>query len=263
MGDVGVAVGPPVWEGKRWTLKEKAVLCLRTSVLGEYEAGGPYGQGDLIDKERAAINCSPTPVREALSAVAAEGLIRLVPNKGVMIDKVGDAELKEILAITLAVETLAARELAEREEAELAGLESHQREMMGLADASSPQAKVRFVDLDVEFHCGLAREARCRNAETLLRTLRTRTRKNVALEQITSEKRHEVVGEHERILEALRSRDPGRIEEAIRSHVVSRARRWFQGHETYLQSLDFFAHSRRETDRSEGTRRDRKRRIGP
>lgn len=243
MTDVGATAASPLWEGRKWTLKEKATLQLRTVVLRTLEPGDVRTQEALIKQVKAEFGCSRTPAREALCTIAAEGLIRLVPRLGLMVASVDSRELREILAITLALETLATRELVAQEEPNLGELESLQREMEGLVHSDLPEAKVRFVDLDVEFHSGLAREAGCRNAETLLRRLRNRTRPLVKLKDITPAKRNEVLGEHQALLHALKSRDARKVEKATRDHLLKRARRWFDGQEAYLRSLDLFAPS--------------------
>ena len=61
------------------TSAERAVVELREVILrGELPAGARLGEVELAER----LGVSRTPVREALTRLAAEGLVQLVPNRG-------------------------------------------------------------------------------------------------------------------------------------------------------------------------------------
>ena len=71
-------------------------LTIRRQILsGEREGGEWLREGDLA----ASIGVSRTPVREALRRLAAEGLVRHEPNRGVQVADWGAGDLDEIFSL--------------------------------------------------------------------------------------------------------------------------------------------------------------------
>ena len=70
-------------------------------ILKEEIISGIYGPNDwLQEKELAAkLNVSRSPVREALRQLAADGLVREVPNKGMFVRAFTPKEIKEIFEV--------------------------------------------------------------------------------------------------------------------------------------------------------------------
>ncbi len=81
----------------------EALDVLRDEILsGRLPEGARLGEADLA--ERLAV--SRTPVREALSRLAAEGLVDLVPNRGARVASWTIDQLREIFELRLAVEPM-------------------------------------------------------------------------------------------------------------------------------------------------------------
>jgi len=76
--------------------------------------GGQYRPGERLNINTLAkfYNVSPVPVREALRALEAEGLISFTPNRGAVVKALSVEELRETFAIRIVLESLAAREAA-------------------------------------------------------------------------------------------------------------------------------------------------------
>jgi len=71
----------------------------------------------------AALGVSRTPVREGLARLEHEGLVRIVPRRGVYIVRKSKAEIIEIITVWAALEGMAARLVCERaSDAEIASL---------------------------------------------------------------------------------------------------------------------------------------------
>lgn len=75
---------------------EVTYATIRRQILsGERASGEWLREGDLA----AVIGVSRTPVREALRRLAAEGLVRHEPNRGVQVEDWGAADLDEIFSL--------------------------------------------------------------------------------------------------------------------------------------------------------------------
>jgi DNA-binding GntR family transcriptional regulator len=76
----------------------------------------------LDEKSLAAdLGVSRTPVREALARLEHEGLVRIVPRRGVYIVRKSKAEIIEMIRVWAALESMAARMVCERADAEEVG----------------------------------------------------------------------------------------------------------------------------------------------
>jgi DNA-binding GntR family transcriptional regulator len=116
------AITEEVWPVTRPpTSAERALDTLREVILrGELPAGARLGEVELAER----LGVSRTPVREALSRLAAEGLVQLAPNRGARVatwsvdELEGVFELRALLepqVAALAVEAAGAGDLDELE----------------------------------------------------------------------------------------------------------------------------------------------------
>src|SRR5262249_20109196 len=82
----------------------EAADVIRESILaGRIPAGARIGEVDLARQ----LSVSRTPIREALSRLAAEGLVELSPNRGARVTSWSTAELREIFELRLRLEPYA------------------------------------------------------------------------------------------------------------------------------------------------------------
>ncbi len=83
---------------------EQATSMLRDLILsGEFSAGDRLGEADMA----ARLEVSRTPVREALSRLAAEGLVELVANRGARVVRWSTEDLEQIFELRLRLEPYA------------------------------------------------------------------------------------------------------------------------------------------------------------
>jgi DNA-binding GntR family transcriptional regulator len=77
---------------------------------------GKYHAGDrLVERELAAqLEISRTPIREALFRLEAQGLVKTVPRKGVVVASITKESIIEIFELLTVLEGLAAERAAER-----------------------------------------------------------------------------------------------------------------------------------------------------
>lgn len=86
------------------SLKESAYKIIKEKLLSlEFEPGSRIRE-DLLAQE---ISMSRTPVREAINQLTAEGLVTNVPRKGIFVVQLTSEEIRHLLDIREALETLA------------------------------------------------------------------------------------------------------------------------------------------------------------
>ena len=59
------------------------------------------------------LNCSRTSLRNALSRLSSEGLIKIIPNKGAVVDRLSVKAMKDIQYVIQGLEAIAARQAAQ------------------------------------------------------------------------------------------------------------------------------------------------------
>lgn len=118
--------------------------------------GRVLSEGMLVE----ALGIGRTPVREALQRLAREGLVLVIPRRGIIVSEIDVRSQLELLTVRREIERLMARLAAER-----ASVEDRERfgEIAeGMRAAAMTDDDVTFMRLDRAFN-GLISEA-CRNA---------------------------------------------------------------------------------------------------
>src|SRR3954470_11084102 len=83
------------------TSAERTLASLRTLILdGDLRPGARLGEVELAER----LGVSRTPVREALSRLAAEGLVEVVPNRGARVATWTVAELEGVFDLRSTLE---------------------------------------------------------------------------------------------------------------------------------------------------------------
>lgn len=176
---------------------------------------------------------SHTPIREALVAVAAIGVIDLLPNRGAVVRRVTARDVREICQVRRALESEAARGACGRVDRD--ALEVLAAEFRGLAAA--PAAPVddlvtRAGALDARLHDLIA--ASCGNAflakeldrlKTLFRAFRDVSYTRDEPRRVARRLRVEV-REHRAIVEALLAGDRKGAGRAMSRHILSAVAHW-------------------------------------
>ncbi|MFN8499632.1 MAG: GntR family transcriptional regulator [Anaerolineae bacterium] len=188
---------------------------LREAILkGELGAGTRLIINDLAEQ----LNVSPSPVREAIQQLHAEGLVSLIPHVGAVVTSVSPDEVREIFALLESLEVIGSRVAAERlTPDDLQRLRAILAEMnTALSDGDSSL----WTDLNREFHLEVCRIADMAlltefTAKVLDRWQRVRHAfiPNAPLGYI-----RETQAEHEAIVDAMAARDFDCLESLTREH---------------------------------------------
>ena len=123
---------------------------LRELILrGDFPAGARLGEVELAER----LGVSRTPVREALSRLAAEGLVELAPNRGARVASWTVAELEGVFDLRSALEPrLTALAVPGRRHADIAALDELAVAMLDVGTPGPDQDLDAIVPLNREFH---------------------------------------------------------------------------------------------------------------
>lgn len=132
---------------------ERAQAALREAILrGELAAGAHLGEVELAGR----LGVSRTPVREALSRLAAEGLVEVHPHRGARVVSFSAQDLDGIFDVRLALEPRATGRAAARiTDADLDALDDLARRMLAVGAPGPDQDLDALVPLNRDFHARL------------------------------------------------------------------------------------------------------------
>jgi len=191
----------------------------------DYIVQGNIQGGERVPERQLCemLGVSRTPLREALKALASEGLVELLPNRGARVRRIGTAEIRELFEILAGLEALAGRLAAERmEEKELTEMETLHLQMYGCYLARDLAGYFR---LNQRIH-GLIVKA-TENA-ALAGTYETFTRRlapyrYAANTDVYGARWSDAMREHEAMLELLKRRDGAGMADLMYHHLMHKA----------------------------------------
>ena len=129
---------------------EQAAQSLREEILsGAIPSGTRLGEADLAGR----LSVSRTPIREALSRLAAEGLVEIQPNRGARVATWSAEHLREIFELRLRLEPYAVRQAVPNLGPEkLDELDDLAAEMLRTGKPGRHQNLGAIVELNRRFH---------------------------------------------------------------------------------------------------------------
>jgi DNA-binding GntR family transcriptional regulator len=207
-------VRPPVPRRGGSRLTEHAYNQVREQVLrGALPAGTVLAETAVADQ----LGISKTPVRQALRALLHEGLLEVGPRRQLVVSGAWREHRQELLQVREALEQIAVshacRSMPVEEIDQLRILLRRQRRAAEAGDEDG------FIELDEELHLQLAAGAELRVVPRLLSQLRGFVRL-MRLGTVRYEGHlHEVVDEHEAIVDAVERRDEAKALEALALHL--------------------------------------------
>jgi GntR family transcriptional regulator, rspAB operon transcriptional repressor len=178
--------------------------------------------GDRLDVRALAdqLGVSPTPIKDALNRLAAEGLVDIRPRSGTYVAELAIEAVAETFEIRRALECLAAEhvvarltpDLARRFEAIVASLDRPVTSERDRAEHERKNGELHMLLVESSGNRRLAELYRSLNAHLTIARIHSRRRPDeVRLEQ---ERR-----EHRAILDALRARDAAALVSALDRHI--------------------------------------------
>lgn len=198
-------------------LKDKVYSALRDAIarMDIYDGDEP----PKLDERFLAqsLGVSRTPVREALSRLEQEGLVRSIPRRGAYVVRKSKKEILEVIQVWAALESMAARlatTMARDED-----ISALRKLFVTFQDPEGPQARIdEYSETNIKFHQAII----ALSCNQLLRKLA-----EVPLLHMRAI-RAKTIGEHDRasrsivdhmhIIEALEARDADLAERLVRDH---------------------------------------------
>ena len=154
MNDAGS--GDDARGSKQMTKTEEAYAAIEERIVTLALAPGEnLSEGALVE----ALGIGRTPVREALQRLAREGLVEILPRRGVVVSEIDVASQLELIAVRRELERLMARLAAER--ANPAERRRFKEIASGMRTAATAEDDVTFMRLDRELNQLVA--GTCRN----------------------------------------------------------------------------------------------------
>jgi len=217
----GSLVIPPIPQAGT-SVAQLAYTALRRAILA-MDAYQPSADLRLDEKRLAAeLGVSRTPVREALARLAHQGLVTIVPRRGVYVARKSKAEIGEMIVAWAALESMAARLACSRADDEEIGSLRNLFSTFELGQVRShldeySAANLRFHQRLIELgHSQLLADM----ADGLLVHVRAIRRHTIG----EADRAERSIVDHMQILEALEARDPDRAERLVRDHALNLAR---------------------------------------
>ena len=203
--------------GERHALLTQLILnALRERILsGQLAPGERLVEGKLSEE----FGVSRMPVREALRALAAEGLVSIEPRRGATVIRFTDDQIQDMVEVRATLEALNAKLAARRNDpAQIARLE---RILSDGSKLTSVDDLTRISALNLEFHDTLGKVAGNSVLQEMMHWLRERTALFFSVNN--RDRMHQNWDEHAAILRAVVTGDAELAALLAARHVYSAA----------------------------------------
>ncbi|MGG0670210.1 GntR family transcriptional regulator [Sporosarcina koreensis] len=160
------------------------------------------------------MNVSTTPVREAFRRLASEGLLKIVPWRGAIVQEFSDRELIEVYKCREVLEVLAIKSAMEN--IDDSGIEKLER----LVEESKLTENLsEHVEINSAIHNTILEYARNEMLSNLLGQLKDVIYHNRNMSSYNEKRRNEIYDEHIQIVNAIKSGDKNQAQVAMELHV--------------------------------------------
>lgn len=171
-------------------------------------------EGDLADE----LGVSRTPVREALRRLAAEGVVRHEPNRGVRVESWSAAQVDEIFTLRAVLEPLACSLAATVGQLDVHRLRTL-AERMDRAALGEPQDLEALTRSNNEFHRLIVEGSGNSRLVGIIASLIEIPLVHRTFERYSDRSLRRSLAHHHELIHAFEARDPEWAESVMRSHV--------------------------------------------
>lgn len=191
--------------------------------LREMITRGELSPGERLNErlltERFGI--SRTPLREAIKILSAEGLVKLLPNRGATVTTITRADAEDMFQVMAVLEALggelACQRASEKDLDEIKGLH---RQMRGFFEEGE---LADYFELNQKIHQKIIDCAGNVELTDAYRRISVRIRRARYMANFSRPRWSEAMDEHERILEALIARDSDRLKSLLAQHLANKS----------------------------------------
>ncbi|MBA1154555.1 GntR family transcriptional regulator [Microvirga mediterraneensis] len=203
----------PLERGTRGHTTEKVEASLRAAIVAL-----DFAPGEFIDKGAvcAVLGVSRFPVSEALTRLAAEGLVEILPQRGSRAARIRLPEIRESMLIRRALEGMVAEAAAQHLPPE--AIEALRGNLEAQEEAVSRGDRPGFHALDLEFHTILVEGLGMPRVAAVIDASRANIDRVRRL--LSSPRRHAVtLAEHRELFRALETHDAAAARQAMEAHL--------------------------------------------
>ncbi|RHW35901.1 GntR family transcriptional regulator [Lysinibacillus yapensis] len=196
---------------KRKTLSTIVYEDLKTAIInGEIEPGTQLKENEIGQQ----LNVSATPVREAFRRLASEGLIKIIPWRGAIVQSFNEKEMEDVYACRESLEVLVIQLAIDNiDEVGLQQLEELVDQSLETIDATE------FYEINTSIHNVLLKYANNQMLEKLLSQISEIVLHDRNFSSYSLIRKQEIYQEHKDIIEAVAEKDVAKAESAIRTHI--------------------------------------------
>ncbi len=203
---------------ENYNLKLKIYASLKDAIqrMNIYDANTDLRLDERRLSEKFGI--SRTPLREALARLDQEGLIRIVPRRGIYIVRKSKGEVLDMITVWAALESMAARlatkSATDEELASLHGLV----DVFGVDEVQ--QRMGEYSDANISFHQAIIGFGGCPLIAKITNELFFHVRAIRHRAIFENERVKRSIVDHKEIIAALEARDTERAERLVREHTL-------------------------------------------
>jgi DNA-binding GntR family transcriptional regulator len=204
-----------------FSLKDRIYEALKETIaaMNIYEG---TGEPRLDERQLSEdLGVSRTPVREAIARLEQEGLVRIVPRRGVFVARKTKTEILEMITVWAALESMASRLITENAtDEEIASL----RALFATIEGDTAQANIdEYSGMNIRFHQAIIKLSKSKLIETMTETLFIHMR-SIRVRTIgENDRAQRSIIDHMNIIKALEDRDAQLAERLSREHTLGLA----------------------------------------
>lgn len=181
-------------------------------IAGELAAGARISERMLTER----LGVTRTPLREAFKILEAEGLVRIVPNRGAEVVALSLAEVEAAIEVLIGLESVAAELACARATPE--EIEAIARLHARMVACQTAGDLMGYFHLNQDIHQRIVDGAHNAALSRVYRTESARIRRYRFAGNRSPERWARAVAEHAQILDALQQREGALLREILRTH---------------------------------------------
>jgi DNA-binding GntR family transcriptional regulator len=198
---------------KKGPLSTQVYEMLKESIIkGDIKPGARLTEKTVVD----LLEVSSTPVREAFRKLSNDGLIEMIPYKGVKVKEIDVSDL---------IEAYSCRAMFEKHAIRLS-IENYTPDYSQdlndiLLKSKNSTTKKEYVNFNTEFHDRILKQAGNSRLESFFRQLDDIIIHNRMHSSYSDERKSQINAEHEGIIEAIKNLDIELAEKRMEQHIVN------------------------------------------
>src|SRR3954462_13724349 len=198
----------------RHSLHDELVGRIRDMIIeGQLAPGSRIHEGQLGQ----ALGVSRTPLREALKYLASEGLIDLVPGRGAVVRQLTAQDVRNMLEVLIALETLAGRLACwNATEAQIADVRKMHDRMMGFY---ASRKRLEYYKLNQAIHTAIVNLSGNDYLASTHEAIQSRLKRIRFIGNEAPENWSGAVQEHVEMIDALEKRDEDALTDVLTRHL--------------------------------------------